>query len=81
MVKNPPAVHETQLQSLGQRILWRRKWQPAPVFLPEKSHGPGRLQSIGSQRVGHDSELNSEQLSACSKGCQYMAVAIFVTPP
>ena len=38
-------------------ILWRRKWQPAPVFLPGKSHGqeePGRLQSMGSQRVGHD---------------------------
>ena len=38
-------------------ILWRRKWQPAPVFLPGKSHGqeePGRLQAMGSQRVGHD---------------------------
>ena len=20
------------------KILWRRKWQPTPVFLPEKSH-------------------------------------------
>ena len=20
-------------------FLWRRKWQPTPVFLPEKSHG------------------------------------------
>ena len=41
----------------------------------------GYIQSIGSQRVGHDSELNSEQLSAYSNGCRYMAVAIFVTPP
>ena len=37
----------------------RRKWQPTPVSLPGKSHGPrmeepGGLQSIGSQRVGHD---------------------------
>ena len=35
----------------------RRKWQPTPVFLPETSHGqrkPGRLQSLGSQRVRHD---------------------------
>src|SRR5574338_372105 len=23
----------------GGRIPWRRKWQPAPVFLPGKSHG------------------------------------------
>ena len=40
---------------------WRRKWQPTPV-LPGESHGgripwreePGRLQSTGSQSVGHD---------------------------
>ena len=34
---------------------WRREWQPTPVFLPEES--PGRrslLESMGSQRVGHD---------------------------
>ena len=34
-----------------------RKWQPTPVSLPGKFHGqrkPGRLQSTGSQRIGHD---------------------------
>ena len=25
------------------RFPWRRKWQPTPVFLPEKSHGQGNL--------------------------------------
>ena len=25
------------------KISWRRKWEPAPVFLPEKSHGPRSL--------------------------------------
>ena len=25
--------------SLGQEDPWIRKWQPAPVFLPGKSHG------------------------------------------
>ena len=25
------------------KIPWRRKWQPAPVFLPEKSHGQRSL--------------------------------------
>ena len=31
------------------------KWQPTPVLLPgESREGPGRLQSMGSQRVGHD---------------------------
>ena len=36
---------------------WSRKWQPTPVFLPGKipwREEPGRLQSMGSQRVGHD---------------------------
>ena len=34
----------------------RRKWQPTPVSLPGKSRTeePGGLQSVGSQRVGHD---------------------------
>ena len=38
------------------KIPWSRKWQPTPVFFPGKFHGeePGRLQSMGSQRVGHD---------------------------
>ena len=31
----------------------RRQWQPTPVFFSGKSHG-GRLQSMGSLRVGHD---------------------------
>ena len=25
------------------KIPWRRKWQPTPVFLPEKSHGQQSL--------------------------------------
>ena len=36
---------------------YRRKWQPTPVFLPGESpwtEVSGGLQSMGSQRVGHD---------------------------
>ena len=39
------------------KILWRRAWQPTPVFLPGESpwkKEPGELQSMGLQRVGHD---------------------------
>ena len=25
------------------KIPWRRKWQPTPVFLPQKSHGQRNL--------------------------------------
>ena len=28
-----------------EKIPWRRKWQPTPVFLPGKSHGHGSLAS------------------------------------
>ena len=57
MVKNPPAMQETQVRSLGwedpreermathSSILdWRIPWTEAP----------GGLQSTGSQRAGHD---------------------------
>ena len=36
-LKSLPAVQETQVQSLGQKIPWRREWQPTQVFLPEIS--------------------------------------------
>ena len=58
MVKNPPARQGTQVQSLGwedalekemathsSSLAWRTPW----------TEEPGGLQSIGSQRVGHDS--------------------------
>ena len=57
MVKNLPAMQEIWVQSLGQEnplekgmatyssiLAWRIPW----------TEEPGRLQSIGSQRVGHD---------------------------
>ena len=37
--------------------VWRRAWQPTPVFLPGESpwiEEPGGLWSMGSQRVRHD---------------------------
>ena len=57
MVKNPPAMRETWVQSLGWEdpleegmathssiLAWRIQW----------SKEPGGLQSIGLQRAGHD---------------------------
>ena len=35
-------------------ILWRRKWQPKPVFLPRKSHGQRSL--VGYSPWGHKSQ-------------------------
>ena len=33
---------------------WRREWLTTPEFLPRESHGQRGLQSMGSQRVGHN---------------------------
>ena len=43
VVKNMPAVWETQVQSLGWEDSWRRKWQHTPVFLLGKFHGQRSL--------------------------------------
>ena len=57
MVKCLPAMQETEVQSLGQEILWRRKWQLTPVFLPGKSHG--RRSLVGLQLSDFTSSLVS----------------------
>ena len=58
MVKNPPAVHETRVRSLGWEDPLKGKTVPTPVFLPEEFKSwveePGELQSMRSQRVGHE---------------------------
>ena len=38
-IKNLPAVQETGFDPWVGKTLWRRAWQPTPVFLPEESQG------------------------------------------
>ena len=57
MVKNPPAMWETWVLSLGWEDALEEAWQPTPVLLPGESpwtEEPGRLQFMGLQRVGYD---------------------------
>ena len=57
MVKNPPAIWETWVWSLGLEDPLEKKMATPSVFLPEESpwiEEPGRLQSMVLQRVGHD---------------------------
>ena len=42
-IKNPPAMQEIWVWSLGGKIPWKRKWQPTPVFLPGEFHGQWSL--------------------------------------
>ena len=59
-----------------EKIPWRRKWQPIPVFLPEKSHGqrsPADYSPWGCKRVRHDlvtktATKKSEEKASCSNG-------------
>ena len=56
MVKNPPVMQQTQVQSLGWEDLLEKEWQPSPGFLPGKSHGRrslARYSPWGHKRVGH----------------------------
>ena len=56
-LKRLPGMWETGFNPWVGKIPWRRAWQPTQVFLPGESpwtEDPGRLQSMGSQRVGHD---------------------------
>ena len=55
LVKNLPAVQETQVQSLGRNIPWRRAWQPTSVFLPGESHGQRSL--VGYSPLGQKSQI------------------------
>ena len=51
MVKTPPAVQETWVQSLGREDPLEKEWLPTPVFLPGKSHGQRSL--AGYSPWGH----------------------------
>ena len=57
LVKNLPAVQETQVQSLGQEDPLEKEMAIHSSILAWKipwTEEPGRLRSMGSQRVGHD---------------------------
>ena len=56
MVKNLPAMQETQVQSLGGKYTLEKGTATHSSILAWKipwTEEPGRLQSMGSLRVGH----------------------------
>ena len=57
MVKNPPAMQEKQVWSLGQEDPMQEGMATHSRILAwriPQTEEPGRLQSIGVQTVGHD---------------------------
>ena len=60
-VKNPSAMQEIQVQSLVQKIPWRREWLPTPIFLPGEFHGQRSL--TGYSPWGHIESNTTNQLT------------------
>ena len=57
VVKNLPAMQETEFDPWVGKISWRKAWQPTPVPLPREFHGQRSLvglYSIVSNRARHD---------------------------
>ena len=57
MVKRLPTMRETRVQSLGREVPPEKEMAIHSSILACKipwTEEPGRLQSVGSQRVGHD---------------------------
>jgi len=46
-------------------MLWRRKWQPTPLFLPGESQGCGSL--LGCRLWGHTESDTKSDLAAAAK--------------
>ena len=75
VVKNLPAnVGDAGLIPGSGRFLWRRKWQPASVFLPGKPHGQRSL--VGYRPWGHKRDPTSRLNSNCS---YYSRMIFFVS--
>ena len=57
MVKHLPTMQETQVQSLGWEDLLEKEMAIYSISIAWKipwTEKPGRLQSMGLQRIGHD---------------------------
>ena len=72
MVKDMPAMQETQVLSLCQED-WRREWQPTPVFLPGESHGQRSL--VGYSLWDHK-ESDTTKLLTLLNYSQWISVGI-----
>ena len=62
MVKNLPAMQETRVQSLSQKDPLEKEMTTHPSILAWRipwTEEPGKLQSMGSQRIRHNWAMNT----------------------
>ena len=76
MIKNPPAssgdARDTVSTFESERLLWRRKWHPTPVFLPGKSHGQRNLagcKELDTTEYAHMLAAAAKSLQSCPTLC------------
>ena len=60
-VKDPPQYARPESNPWVAKILWRRAWQPTPVFLPGEFHGQRSL--VGYSPWGQKESDMTERLS------------------
>ena len=63
------SIQETQFNPWFRKIPWRKKQQPTPVFLPEKSYGQRSLEGYspwGHQRVRYNLATKQQQPQSIS---------------
>ena len=59
-VTNPPQCRRPESNPWVAKILWRRAWQPTPVFLPGEFHGQRSL--VGYSPWGQKESDMTERL-------------------
>ena len=84
-VKRLPTMQETRVQSLGREDLLEKEIAPHSSILAGKipwMAKPGRLQSMGSQRVRHDWATSHTHTSAiCKHAHGHMALSVLDMSP
>ena len=84
LVKNPPAMWETWVQSWVGKLPWRRTWQLTPVFLPGESHGHRSLAGYSSWDRKSQTQLSAFFLWLCKPIVQGNRAPVekhFLLPP
>ena len=75
LVKNLPAMQETQVQFLGWEDPWRRKRQPTPILLPGESHGQRSLASYSPW--GHKSQTQFSE-KQCNRHMERCLISLII---
>ena len=77
LVKNPPAMEETPVPSLGQKIPWRRDRLPIPVYLGFPGGSDGKESACNVGDLGSIPELGQSPGEGNSHLFQYSCLGKF----